>query len=137
MTNTTKTESPSTSAAGAASRAPAGSPGGAGMERKWLMLKRLTVAPAVSGGTPKAMPMAVGTTVAVEGTTLRENGAPHDPTRRDVILAFCHLSPRLERRPTAPKATRYAAATPGGAALLEQVAPDPPHTAEKFRGIRG
>src|ERR1700722_13884603 len=43
MTNTTKTESPSTYAAGAESRAPAGSPGGAGMERKWWTLLAVCV----------------------------------------------------------------------------------------------
>ena len=50
---------------------------------------------------------------------------------------FAHLSPRLERRPAGTEGYAYAAATPGGAALLEQVAPDPPHTAEKFRGNPG
>jgi MFS family permease len=43
MTDITKTESSSTSAAGAASRAPAGSPGGAGMERKWWTLLAVCV----------------------------------------------------------------------------------------------
>ena len=49
MTNTTKTESPSTPTAGAASAPRPARPGGAGMERKWLMLSG-SVAPAVSGG---------------------------------------------------------------------------------------
>ena len=43
MTNTTKTESPSTTAASAASRAPASSPAGAGTERKWWTLLAVCV----------------------------------------------------------------------------------------------